>query len=52
MRGRGRDKVLFGTNYPMILPGKCLSQIDALELSDEVRAQFLGGNAERVFDLQ
>ena len=44
MRGRGRHKVLFGTNYPMLTPKRCLQDLDALEL-------FLGGNARRIFDL-
>jgi len=51
MRGHGRKKVLFGTNFPMIMPGDCLSQIDTLELDDQAEALFLGGNAARVFGL-
>jgi predicted TIM-barrel fold metal-dependent hydrolase len=51
MAGHGRHKVLFGTNFPMILPGKALAQVDALGLDDEARALFLGGNAARVFGL-
>ncbi|UUX93995.1 amidohydrolase family protein [Aquabacterium sp. J223] len=51
MRGHGRRKVLFGTNYPMILPAKALDGIDTLELDDEARSLFLGGNALRVFKL-
>ena len=51
MRGHGRDKVMFGSNYPMLLPGRCLQQLDALDLPDEVRASFVAGNAQRVFKL-
>ena len=51
MRGRGRRKVLFGSNHPMISPAACLSQVDALGLDAEARALFLGGNAQRVFAL-
>lgn len=51
MQGNGRKKVLFGTNYPMIMPDACLAQMDALGLDDEARALFLGGNAVRVFGL-
>lgn len=51
MRGSGRRKVLFGTNFPMISPGKCLAQIDELGLDDEAKALFLAGNARRVFGL-
>jgi predicted TIM-barrel fold metal-dependent hydrolase len=51
MKGRGRSKVLFGSNHPMIPPGACLAQVDALGLDDEARALFVGGNAVRVFGL-
>jgi predicted TIM-barrel fold metal-dependent hydrolase len=49
--GHGRKKVLFGSNFPMITPSECLADLDALGLSDEARALFLGGNATRVFRL-
>lgn len=50
MRTRGgRHKVLFGTNYPMILPQAALADLDALELDDETRGLYLAGNARRVF---
>lgn len=51
MRGHGRHKVLFGTNYPMIVPAKALEGLDGLQLDDEARALFLGDNARRVFKL-
>lgn len=51
MRGNGRRKVLFGTNFPMINPAKCMGQVDALGLDDEAKALFLAGNARRVFGL-
>ncbi|MEU5770075.1 amidohydrolase family protein [Streptomyces asoensis] len=51
LRGRGRRKVLFGTNYPMITPTKALEHLDQLELDEEARELFLSGNARRVFAL-
>jgi predicted TIM-barrel fold metal-dependent hydrolase len=51
MRGHGRHKVLFGTNYPMITPAKALENLPDLALADDVQALFLSGNAHRVFDL-
>ncbi|WP_405624749.1 amidohydrolase family protein [Streptomyces sp. NBC_00016] len=51
LRGRGRGKVLFGTNYPMITPAQALEHLDQLELDDEARELFLSGNARRVFAL-
>jgi hypothetical protein len=49
LKAHGRDKVLFGSNWPMIAPQKALEGIDALVLDDETRAAFLSGNAARVF---
>lgn len=51
MRGHGRHKVLFGSNYPMIMPAKALAGLDGLGLGDEAKALFLSGNAQRVYDL-
>lgn len=51
MRGHGRGKVLFGSNFPMLQPAACLAELDRLALDDEARALFLGGNARRVFRL-
>ena len=51
LRTNGRHKVLFGTNYPMITPAKCLEDLDSLGLDDEAATLFLAGNAERVFGL-
>jgi predicted TIM-barrel fold metal-dependent hydrolase len=47
----GRRKVLFGTNYPMILPQAALADLDSLGLDDEARGLFLAENARRVFAL-
>jgi predicted TIM-barrel fold metal-dependent hydrolase len=52
MRGHGRGKVLFGSNYPMILPAKALDGLDRLGLDEQAKALFLGGNARRVFALE
>lgn len=51
MRAHGRNKVLFGSNFPMITPAECLAGLANLALPDEARALFLGGNAARVFRL-
>ncbi len=52
MKRHGQDKVLFGTNYPMITPAKCLEHLDNLELTPEVRNKFLFENAARVFEIE
>ena len=51
LRGRGKTKVLFGTNYPMIMPSRALATLPDLGLDDEVTDLFLRGNARRVFGL-
>jgi predicted TIM-barrel fold metal-dependent hydrolase len=51
LRGHGRRKVLFGTNYPMITPAKALAGLDKLGLDPEASDLFLAGNAERIFRL-
>lgn len=51
MRADGREKVLFGSNYPMILPGHCLEQVKDLGLDEQARRLFLHDNAARVFGL-
>jgi uncharacterized protein len=49
--GSGRRKVLFGSNYPMILPQAALAELDSLGLDEETRELYLAGNARRVFAL-
>lgn len=49
MRGHGKKKVLFGSNYPMIFPADCLKDLDQLGLSDEATKLFLHDNAARIF---
>ena len=51
LKTNGRRKVLFGTNYPMIMPAAALADIDALKLDEETRNLFLFENARRVFNL-
>ena len=52
MRGPGKRKVLFGTNFPMLTPAQCLKDLGSLGLDDEARALFLAGNAARLFNLE
>ena len=52
LRGRGRNKVMFGTNFPMITPSRCLEHLDTLELDEETTRLFLHENAQKVFNLE
>jgi predicted TIM-barrel fold metal-dependent hydrolase len=49
MRGGGRNKVMFGTNFPMIMPEQALADLTSLELDEEATELFLSGNARKVF---
>ncbi len=51
MKGPGAARVMFGTNWPMLSPTRCLARLDDLGLSSEQRDAFLYGNARRVFGL-
>lgn len=52
MKSHGKNKVMFGTNYPMILHAKCLENLADLELPQEVKDKFLFENAMRVFEIE
>lgn len=49
LRGPGRDKVVFGTNFPTVGHAHALGQVDELDLAPATRAALLGGTARRVF---
>jgi predicted TIM-barrel fold metal-dependent hydrolase len=51
MKGIGINRVMFGTNWPMISRSKCLECMDSLNLSANGRNAFLFGNARRAFKL-
>ncbi len=45
------ELVMFGTNWPMLAPQKCLEGLSDLDLSSDQSSAFLHGNANRVFAL-
>ncbi len=47
-----QDKVLFGTDYPLITPERWLRDFDALEIKPEARAKILKANAVKVLGLE
>jgi hypothetical protein len=51
MRGHGRRKVLFGSNYPAWPAKECLENYQMLALDRETEKLFLYENAERVFKI-
>jgi predicted TIM-barrel fold metal-dependent hydrolase len=51
MRGRGRTRVMFGTNWPMLSAEHALARLDDLGLDADATECFLSGNARRIFKL-
>ncbi|MEW6735912.1 MAG: amidohydrolase family protein [Acidobacteriota bacterium] len=51
MKTYGKEKVLFGTNFPQLPFDKCAEQARALELDEKACNNFLRENARRVFKL-
>lgn len=51
LRTYGKDKVLFGTNFPQLQLDKCMQQVRGLELLPEIERKFLFENARAVFNL-
>ena len=45
----GREKVLFGTDWPVIDPERAMGEIEAMDLRPEARALLLRDNALRIF---
>jgi predicted TIM-barrel fold metal-dependent hydrolase len=48
----GQDKVLFGTDFPVIEPERAISEIDQLHLRPEAKRKLLRDNALRVYNLK
>jgi predicted TIM-barrel fold metal-dependent hydrolase len=47
----GRNKVLFGTNFPHLSFERCVAQARELDLPEAIQAKFFYENARRVFKL-
>jgi uncharacterized protein len=48
----GVDRILFGSDYPLLRYRRCLDEIRTLGLSPDVEAAVLGGNAARLLGLE
>lgn len=47
----GFDKILFGSDYPLLAPSRITSQLRSIGLGEEAEGLILGGNAERLLGL-
>ena len=44
----GSDKILFGTDYPLMHQNRVLAQIQSAQLPEEDKARILGANAQKL----
>lgn len=49
INGRGRGKVAFGTDFPVVTHADAVEQVKALELKDKAYDQLMSGAAESIF---
>ncbi len=47
----GSDKILFGSDYPVLEPGRLLREISSLNLPEETENLILSGNAQRLLGI-
>jgi len=48
----GADKVLFGSDYPLLAPSRLLKEIEGLDLAEEDKNLLLAGNALRLLGIE
>ena len=47
----GIDKILFGSDYPLLSPGRIISELRSIGLGEEAESLILGGNGRRLLGL-
>jgi len=45
------DKILFGSDYPLLAQGRLLKEINSLDLAQETKSLILGGNARKLLGI-
>ncbi|HEY55494.1 MAG TPA: amidohydrolase [Dehalococcoidia bacterium] len=48
----GGDRILFGSDYPLLAPGRLLKEIEATGLPPETKELILGGNARKLLGIE
>ena len=48
----GADKILFGSDYPLLAQSRLLKEIEALDLPQETKNLILSGNAQRLLGIK
>ena len=47
----GAERILFGSDYPLLQPGRLIGEIESTELSADVKKQILGLNAKKLLGI-
>ena len=47
----GSDKILFGSDYPLLSPKRIIDQLESVNFSQEDKARILGGNAQGLLSI-
>ena len=48
----GAEKILFGSDYPLLAQSRLLEEIRSLDLPEETRDLILSGNAQRLLGIK
>jgi len=48
----GADRILFGSDYPLLPPSRLLREIDSVDLPEEAKSLILSGNAQRLLGIK
>jgi len=48
----GAEKILFGSDYPLLAPGRLINEIRSLDLPEETVSLILSGNAQRLLGIK
>ena len=48
----GADKILFGSDYPLLTQSRLIEEIRSQDLSEEVKSLILSGNAQKLLDIK
>ena len=48
----GADRILFGTDYPLLKQRRMVDEVSELGLAEEVRGLILGRNAQRILRIE
>lgn len=48
----GADRILFGSDYPLLPPSRLLREIDSVDLPGEAKSLILSGNARRLLGIE